>query len=120
MSDIDSQIRDALSAEDQAALNAIKDEAGLFELVGMSFRSKNAWLTWIIWIAGFVVFVLGLYFLGLFLDSTDLKTSLGWALAIIACMLTISLIKVFAWQQLFKLELMREIKRLELRLLSLK
>ncbi|MEQ8953817.1 MAG: DUF6768 family protein [Gammaproteobacteria bacterium] len=118
MSDIDAQIKQALSEEDRAALEATSDQAGMFELVGMSFRGKQAWMSWYMWIMGFAVFVLGLYFLSLFFAAEDAKTSLAWVLAIVACMHVLAIIKVLSWQQMQKLELMREIKRLELRLLA--
>ena len=117
MNDIDAQIKAALSAEDRAALDQIQDQAGLFELLGLSFTGKQAWMTWYMWIMGFGVFALGLYFLSLFFAADDLKTSLAWALAIIVCMFVLAIIKVLSWQQMQKLELMREIKRLEMRLL---
>lgn len=118
MKDIDEQIRQALSQEDQELLANSENEAGLFDLVGMSFKGKKAWMTWYMWIMGFVVFFLGLYALNLFLGEADLKTSIGWALVIIACMFVLMLIKIISWQQMNKLEIMRELKRLELRILS--
>ncbi len=117
MSDIDAQIRQALSEEERQLIDDSSNQAGLFELLGMSFRGKQAWMTWYMWIMGFVVFFLGLYFLSLFFAASDVKDALGWALAIIACLFVLAIIKVISWQHLTKLELMREIKRLELRLL---
>ena len=85
------------------------------DLLAMSFRGRQAWLTWTSYLLGVSTFFAGLYFLSRFFATDDLKTSLAWALAIIACMIVFATIKVFGWQQLHKLELMREIKRLELR-----
>ena len=117
MSDIDAQIRQALTEEERQLIDDSTNQAGLFELLGMSFRGKQAWITWYMWIMGFIIFFLGLYFLSLFFAADDLKTSLAWALAIIACLSVMIVIKVLSWQHLTKLEIMREIKRLELRLL---
>ena len=116
MNDIDEQIRQALSEEDQKLLSD-SEQAGLFELVGMSFKGKQAWMTWYMWILGLFIFIAGFYSVTEFLAEQDLKASLGWALLIIACLHGISMIKVASWQQLQKLEIMREIKRLEVRLL---
>ena len=116
MNDIDEQIKQALSEEDQQFLSA-DEQAGLFELVGMSFKGKQAWMTWYMWGMGFLVFIVGVYTTTLFMAEENLKTSLGWALVIIACMMALTIIKVISWQQMQKLELMRELKRLEVRLL---
>lgn len=118
LNDIDAQIRQALTEEERQLIDESTNQAGLFELLGMSFKGKQAWMMWYMWIAGFGVFALGLYFLSLFFAAEDLKTSLAWSLATLACLFALTIIKVISWQQLVKLELMREIKRLELRLLT--
>ena len=118
LNDIDAQIRQALTEEERELIDDSTNQAGLFELLSMSFKGKQAWMTWYMWVLGLIVFILGLYFFSLFLAADDLKTSMGWSLAIIACMLVLAILKVTSWQQLTKLELMREIKRLELRMLS--
>lgn len=120
MNEIDEEIKSALEDEDAKLFAELSDEAGVFELVGMSFKGKNAWVAWYMWIMGFIVFVLGVYALTLFLAENDLKTAMGWALTINACMFVIALIKIMSWQQMHKLEVMREIKRMEVRLLSQK
>lgn len=117
MNDIDEKIRHALSAEDQKLLEEIDDEAGLFDMMAMSFQGKLAWITWYMYIVGILVFVAGLYFLNEFFDAEDLKESLGWALAVIACLAFFIILKIVGWQQLMRAELMREIKRLEMRVM---
>jgi len=117
MNDIDEKIRKALSEEDQKLLDEIDDEAGLFDMMAMSFKGKLAWITWYMYILGITVFFAGLYFLSEFLAAEELKESLGWALAVIACMAFFIIIKIVGWQQLLRGELMREIKRLEMRVM---
>jgi uncharacterized membrane protein len=117
MSDIDEKIRKALSEEDQKLIDEIDDEAGLFDMIAMTFKGKNAWMTWYMWIMGFVVFVVGLMFLEQYSNAEDLKESLSWALAIITCLLIIVILKVIGWFQIMRAEMMREIKRLEMRVM---
>lgn len=117
MQDIDEKIRHALTAEDQKAIAAIDRGAGLFELMGMSFRGKQAWMMIYLYLLGFVVFIALVYTLVQYFEATDIKTSLNWMLGILTCMFMIVLMKVLAWQQMWKLELMREIKRLEMRIM---
>lgn len=117
MNDIDEKIRQALSQEDQKLIDEIDDEAGLFDIVAMTFKGKNAWMTWNMWIMGFVVFVVGLMFVQRYLNADDLKESLNWALAIITCLVLMVIIKVISWLQLMRTEVMREIKRLEMRVM---
>ncbi|MCI5105592.1 MAG: hypothetical protein MRY76_02640 [Pseudomonadales bacterium] len=117
MNELDEKIRAALSDEEQQAVQALDEQLGLFQMLAMALKGKQAWLTWYMWILGLVIFVLGLYCLSQFLGSEELQQQLMWMLAIQTCLAIIIVIKVIGWQQLQKLELMREIKRLELRVM---
>lgn len=117
MNELDEKIRAALSDEEQQAVQALDEQLGLFQMLAMALKGKQAWLTWYMWILGLVIFVLGLYCLSQFLGSEELQQQLVWMLAIQTCLAIIIVIKVIGWQQLQKLELMREIKRLELRVM---
>lgn len=117
MSDIDEQIRNALAAEDQKAIDEIDDGAGLFELIGLTFKGKQAWLSYYMYFVGLVVAAAFVYFVIQYLGTSDIKSSLNWALLILGCGFALTMLKVLGWQQMQKAELMREIKRLEMRIM---
>ena len=117
MNDIDEQIRNALDAEDRKAIDEIDDGAGLFEMISLTFKGKQAWMTYYMYFLGFAVFTSLVYFVIQYLGTSDIKTSLNWALLIIGCMFVITMVKILGWQQIQKMELMREIKRLEMRIM---
>ena len=117
MSDIVEKIRNALVAEDQKAIDEIDDGAGLFELIGLTFKGKQAWMTYYMYFLGLIVASALVYFVIQYLGAADIKTSLNWALLILGCLFMITLIKILSWQQIQKAELLREIKRLEMRIM---
>jgi uncharacterized membrane protein len=117
MSDIDEQIRNALASEDQKAIDEIDDGAGLFELIGLTFKGKQAWMTYYMYFLGVIVTAALVYFTIQYLGASDIKSSLNWALLILGCLFIITLIKILGWQQIQKAELMRELKRLEMRIM---
>lgn len=117
MSNIDEQIRNALAAEDRKEIDEINDSAGLFELIGLTFKGKQAWLSYYMYILGLVVAAAFVYFVIQYLGTTDIKSSLNWALLILGCGFAFTMIKVLGWQQIQKAEIMREIKRLEMRIM---
>lgn len=117
MSDIDEQIRKALAAEDKKAIDEIDDGAGLFELIGLTFKGKQAWMSYYMYFLGLVITGALVYFVIQYLGTDDIKTSLNWALLILGCLFMITMIKILGWQQIQKAELMREIKRLEMRIM---
>ena len=117
MSNIDEQIRNALTAEDQKAIDAIDDTAGVFELMGLTFKGKQAWISYYMHILGLVVTAALVYFVIQYLGTANIKSSLNWALLIMGCGFVITIVKILAWQQIQRAELMREIKRLEMRVM---
>lgn len=117
MSNIDEQIRNALAAEDQKAIDEIDDSAGLFELIGLAFKGKQAWLIYYMYFMGVVVAAAFIYFVIQYLGTSDIKSSLNWALLILGCGFALTMLKVLGWQQIQKAEIMREIKRLEMRIM---
>ena len=117
MSDIDEQIRNALTDKDQKAIDEIDDSAGLFELIGLTFTGKQAWLSYYMYFVGIVVAGAFVYFVIQYLGTSDIKSSLNWALLILGCGFALTMLKVLGWQQMQKAEIMREIKRLEMRIM---
>jgi hypothetical protein len=111
MNDIDEEIKKALSKADHKALDEIGKEAGLFEVIGLSFSGRQAWLTYTLYALGFATFIAGVWMSTKFFTSADIKTSLAWLLGIIVCLFG------FSWQQMQKLEILREINRLEMRIM---
>ncbi len=118
MNTIDEEIRRALTEDDQRAIAELEEPVGLFDMLGMALRGKQAWITWYMWILGFAIFVFGVYAFMQFLAVEELKASLVWLLAINVCLSVLVTVKVVGFTQMQKLEVMREIKRLELRLIS--
>lgn len=117
MNNIDEQIRNALDAEDRKAIAEIDDGAGLFEMISLTFKGKQAWMAYYMYFVGLAVFAALVYFVVQYLGTSDIKTSLNWALLIIGCMFVLTMVKILGWQQIQKMELMREIKRLEMRIM---
>jgi hypothetical protein len=86
MNDIDEEIKKALSKADHKALDEIGKEAGLFEVIGLSFSGRQAWLTYTLYALGFATFIAGVWMSTKFFTSAGIKTSLAWLLGIIVCL----------------------------------
>ncbi|MFK7865288.1 MAG: DUF6768 family protein [Pseudohongiellaceae bacterium] len=117
MSDIDERIKQALSQQDQAEMEAVEEQAGLFEMIGMALTGRQAWFSYYMYIMGFLAFFAWLWMTVQFFAATDVQSSLEWLFGIITCLFMFTVIKIIGWQQMQKLEIMREIKRLEMRVI---
>ena len=118
MNDIDERIRHALNSEDQKILDQFGADPGPIGLVLDTFKGSQWWFATGMWIFGFAVFALLLYFGFNYLAADDVKESLTWSIGILLCGMSMVIVKIGAWQQMQTQTLMREIKRLELRWLA--
>jgi hypothetical protein len=119
MTKIDDDIVNKLGDDDQTEISEINKEGGLFDLVSLSFSGTGAWITHYMYIIGFGAFFAAVYLGVNFVAATDLKTSLAYAVGINVCVLILVMVKILSWQNMQRLELLREIKRLEMRIMLL-
>jgi hypothetical protein len=119
MTSIDEAIRKALSDEDARLLDRFGADLPLPQQLQDSFRGHLAWLNVLSWAAGFAIFGVGLYCGWRFLQAPDTAAMLRWAVGLLLCAMGLMLIKLFAWLELEKNAVVREVKRLELQVARL-
>lgn len=116
--DIDKLIKETLT-EEEAKFYDDLDEQNALQMVGGLFKGKNKWLLVMMNIMTLVFFVLFIYCLVQFFNTEAIKDLLKWGLGSIVFLLGVSMLKVFAWMQMDKNAILREMKRLELQVSSL-
>jgi hypothetical protein len=119
MNKIDEEIKSGLSPHDKDDMQEIEQEGGLVDLIGLSVTGPSAWLTYYMYTVGFGAFFAAVYLYVGFLAAADLKTSLAYALGIIICVFILFTVKIVGWQNMQRLEILREIKRVEMRIMRL-
>ena len=119
MNNIDQKIRQALSEEDRRELDQLGDSFDPLSLAVLSFKGSQRFNTVLLWLGGFGIFALLVYCGFRYFAVDDLKDSLSWGIAIVLCGMGMVIVKVTSWQLMQTQILTREIKRLELRMLSL-
>ena len=117
MSVIDDQLFDALSEEDQ--LKDIKAGVGIFELLGLIFSGKQAWMIWYIYAVSIAFLIAAVVFFNNYTEATDIRAALDWALLLIACMFIFTIIKMAAWQHMCKREMLQEVHRVQMQLMAM-
>lgn len=115
---IDKLIKEALQPEEVALFDELKEQ-NLFEMVGGLYSGKLKWIMILMQIVMVAAFVLFIYCLIQFLNVDSTNELIKWGAAGFMCMIVISMMKLFAWMQIDKNALLREIKRLELEMVSL-
>ena len=118
MEEIDQLIKETLSKEEAAFYDSL-DEQNNFEMIIGLFRGKNAWFLITTNIMTVVFLALFVYCFIQFFQVESTKELLKWGLGSLMFLLSMSMLKIYAWLQMDKNAILREMKRLELLVMSL-
>jgi hypothetical protein len=116
--EIDLLIKETLSKEENIYYNSLREQ-NLYDMVIGQFTGKNAWLLIIINIMIIAFLGLFVYCLIQFLNSDTQDVSIKWGIGSIICILSVSVLKIYAWMQMDKNAILRQMKKLEIQLMSL-
>lgn len=116
MTDLDAKIRDALKAEDA---DLFGDEPGLPAMVAESFRSRNRWLVWVVWVSIFIFTAIAGWTAYRFFTAETIDAKLEWGLIVALAMLSVVMLEQWYWMELQKNTVVREVKRVELQIARL-
>ncbi|MDG2193988.1 MAG: hypothetical protein P8K77_03855 [Polaribacter sp.] len=116
--EIDKLIKETLTQEEVKFYDGL-EEQNVFQMFGGLFQGKNKWLLLLMNIIILVFFVLFVYCVVQFFNVESTKELLMWGIGSLMSLFAVSMLKLFAWMQMDKNALLREIKRLELQVFSL-
>lgn len=116
--DIDKLIKETLTQEEAKFYEEL-DEQNVFQMIGGLFQGKNKWIMILMNIMTLIFFGLFIYCIIQFFESEATKDLIQWGVGTLIFLLGVSMLKIFAWMQMDKNALLREIKRLELQVSSL-
>jgi hypothetical protein len=117
MNDFDDKLKRAL--ENGKAVE-LEQEETLRQMIAQTFRSRLRWFTILLWVEGFVIVGLAIWASVQLYHAQEMKQVVVYAMAVTLCAVFMVLIKTVGWQQMNRYSVMREIKRLELRIAELK
>jgi len=118
MEDIDKLIKETLSEEEAKFYDEL-DEQNVFEMLAGLFKGKNKWIMYLMNFMNLVFFGLFVYCVIQFFDTENTNEMIKWGIGGLVFLFGVSMLKVFAWMQMDKNALLREIKRLEIQVSSL-
>ncbi|MDO5971832.1 hypothetical protein Q4Q35_18675 [Flavivirga aquimarina] len=118
MEDIDKLIKETLTEEEAKFYDKL-DEQNVFQMVGGLFQGRNKWIMYLMNIMTLILFSFFVYCTVQFFNTDITNEMIKWGLGSVVFLLGVSMLKVFAWMQMDKNAIIREIKRLELQVSSL-
>ena len=120
MSQLDQAIRRALSPEDQQLLDELGREPSLIHQALGAFQQQHRIIGFAGWFGGFLLFGLFCYLTYRFVQAADLRTMMLWGAAAGLACVGFSMIKLWFFMEMQKNSILREVKRLELQVASLR
>lgn len=118
MEDIDQIIKETLSQEEAKFYDDL-DEQNVFQMVIGIFIGKNKWIMIMMNVMTLVFFGFFVYCTVQFFNTDITNELIKWGIGAIVFIFGVSFLKMFAWMQMDKNALLRELKRLELQVSSL-
>jgi hypothetical protein len=116
--EIDALIKETLTQEEAKFYDEL-EEQGLWGMIGSLFQGKLGWFVVLMNGVNLIIFGILIYCLIQFFNVTDTNELIKWGLGIIICLIFNTMIKLYAWMQMDKNAILREMKRLELQVSSL-
>lgn len=117
MTKLDDLIKEALEDQDQSAI-AETHELGYFALGLSQFRGKLGWVTWVIMIVQTLMFLGGVYCAVHFYSATDPVPAIKWGITGAVLLIIGTSLKMSLMPQMQADRVIREVKKLELLLVS--
>jgi len=116
--EIDKLIKETLTKEEAKFYQEL-EEQNVFQMVLGLFHGKNRWIMFGMNFMTLVFFGLAIYCTVQFFNTSDTNELIKWGIGGLVFLFGVSMLKVFAWMQMDKNAIIREIKRLELQVSSL-
>ena len=118
MEDIDKLIKETLTEEEAKFYDEL-EEQNVFQMLLGLFTGKNKWIIVLMNVMTLIFFILFIYCVVQFFNTDVTNELIKWGIGGFVCLITVSMLKLFAWMQMDKNALLREIKRLELQVSSI-
>jgi hypothetical protein len=118
MSDFDKDVRDAME-EGGSPTADLAREQGFREMIAATFRGRNRWMTILVWVYLWAFTALGVVVAVLFFRSDALADKLMYAAIFVVVGFFLGMMKMWYWMLMNRNAVVREVKRLELRISEL-
>lgn len=116
MNDIDQKIQAALRG--QTGGDALLAEPNLAEEVIVAFRGHHRWMSGVFLVVSLVLLAVLVWAVNQFLGAGNLSAKLHWGALAFVCLQVVSLLKVWFWMEMHSNRVLRELKRVELLLVT--
>lgn len=116
MTNCETRRQEGLSAEDEAFLRNLEPGESLFGQLGATFSGPMKFWTGFAFVLSFVLFGIAVWAGFRMYAAAELRELMFWMAVFMSGMLAVSMIKIWFWMRMNHLAVLRELKRIELRI----
>jgi len=116
MTSFETRLKEGLTAEDEAFLKNLEEGESLFGQLGATFTGPLKLLTGLAFLLSFTFFGIAVWAGLRIFEATETRELVIWLAVFIFGMLAVSMLKIWFWMRMNHLAVLRELKRIELRL----
>ena len=116
MNKLDDDIRNAL-IQDEANYDFDREES-IFHQIGDIYRGKWRWMAVLATVESVAAVILIILAVVKFLDADETKWQIFYATGVVLLSMLVLLVKIWGWMQMHQYRLLRELKRMELRIME--
>ena len=116
--DLDELIRETLQQDESEMLKRL-EEPSLRTMIGDVFTGRLGWLMILTGVIIFVFFLLSVWAGVHFFRATEVVDMIRWGALMFLFWMATAFIKIFHWMEMERFAIVREIKRVELRVVQL-
>ena len=116
MTNFEARLKDGLTAEDEAFLKNLEEGESLFGQLGATFSGPLKVWTGFAFVLSFAFFGIAVWAGFRILEAAETREMIFWLAVFLFGMLTVSMLKIWFWMRMNHLATLRELKRIELRL----
>ena len=116
MTNFENRLKESLSAEDEAFLRNLEEGESLFGQLGSTFSGPMKFCTGFAFVLSFAFFGIAVWAGYLMYTATEPRMMVFWLAIFLFAIIAVGLLKIWFWMRMNHLALLRELKRIELRL----
>lgn len=116
MTNFETRLKEGLSAEDEVFLKNLESGESLIGQLGATFSGPMKFWTGFAFVLSFVLFGIAVWAGFRMYAAAEPREMVFWLAVFIFGMLAVSMIKIWFWMRMNHLAVLRELKRIELRI----
>ncbi len=119
MTDFDDRLTSSLGTDDEEFLKSLEEERGVFTQMFDTFQGPMRFWMVFVFLLSIVFFAIAVRSVFGILEAESARNTALWSAAFSFSILAVAMLKIFVWMRMNHLSILRELKKIELRITRL-